>query len=103
MLHKSDYVKSGVPIVNPMNIVDRQIIPDERMLISEKTRERLQRYVLKKDDIVIARRGNLKKCAVIQKEQEGWLCGTGSFFLRLLEINRNYFVLAYCSAKSQLI
>ena len=101
MLHKSDYVKNGIPIINPMNIVGGTIIPDERVLISEKTKERLKRYILRQGDIVIARRGNLGKCAVVNTEQEGWLCGTGSFFLRLLEVNLEYFVMTYCSKKSQ--
>ncbi|MBN1627376.1 MAG: hypothetical protein JW944_12715, partial [Deltaproteobacteria bacterium] len=28
MLHKSDYIEKGIPIVNPMNIVDGRIYPD---------------------------------------------------------------------------
>jgi len=101
MLHKSDYVKDGIPIVNPTNILNRQIISDPRMQISKSTKERLIRYILQKDDIVIARRGNLEKCAVVCTEQTGWLCGTGSFFLRLLKINLDFFVLVYTSIKSQ--
>lgn len=101
MLHKSDYVMNGIPIVNPMNMVNRRIIPDKRMLISEKTRERLKHYELHQGDVVIARRGNLAKCAVVNSGQAGFLCGTGSFFLRLLCVNLDFFVLAYCSKKSQ--
>ncbi len=101
MLHKSDYVKSGIPVVNPMNVVDGNILADDRMQISEKTRDRLKRYALNAGDLVIARRGNLRKCAVVQEEQNGWLCGTGSFFLRILAINKAFLQLAYCSENSQ--
>lgn len=101
MLHKADYVKDGIPIINPTHIVDRKIIPDQRMLISEKTRERLKRYELRQGDVVIARRGNLEKCAVVKANQAGFLCGTGSFFLRLLCVNLDFFVMAYCAKKSQ--
>ncbi|OPY75055.1 MAG: EcoKI restriction-modification system protein HsdS [Syntrophorhabdus sp. PtaU1.Bin153] len=101
MLHKSDYVKEGIPIVNPMNMVDRRITADQRMLISEGTRERLKKYMLRGGDIVIARRGNLEKCAVVTADQEGWLCGTGSFFLRLIAVNLEFFTMMYCSTKFQ--
>ena len=101
MLHKSDYVKIGIPVINPTTIMNRQIIPDPRMQISKNTRTRLNRYVLRQGDVVIARRGNLEKCAVVSDEQEGWLCGTRSFFLRLLRINLDFFLLVYSSIKSQ--
>jgi len=101
MLHKSDYVKDGIPIVNPMNIKNGKITADSRMLISEKTRKRLLRYALKENDIVIARRGNLEKCAVVEKAHENWLCGTGSFFLRIKNIHIPFFLMVYRSAPSQ--
>ena len=82
MLHKSDYVTVGVPLVNPVNIVDGTIRPDERKMISSDTRERLQSYILRAGDIVIARRGEIGRCAVVTKEQTGWVCGTGCFFVR---------------------
>jgi type I restriction enzyme S subunit len=57
------------------------------MCISPKTKEKLKRYSLKQGDFVIARRGDLSKCAVVSSKQDGWLCGTGSFFLRILYLN----------------
>ena len=83
MLHKSDYVPNGIPLVNPMNIVDSKIIPSSKMMVNEKTRDRLSSYVLKTGDIVIGRRGELGRCALVTKHEAGWLCGTGSFFVRL--------------------
>lgn len=44
MLHKSDYVPEGIPLVNPMNIVNSRIVASSRMMVSEKTRERLRAY-----------------------------------------------------------
>lgn len=83
MLHKSDYVKSGIPLVNPANMQNGSIVPSERMLVDETTRERLSSYVLHEGDIVVARRGDLGRCAVVTQSEDGWICGTGSFFLRL--------------------
>ena len=83
MLHKSDYVPDGIPLVNPMNIVDSSIVPSRKMMVSERTRERLRSYVLKAGDVVIGRRGELGRCALVTDREDGWLCGTGSFFVRL--------------------
>lgn len=82
-LHKSDYVVDGIPLINPKNIIDGKIIPITKMQVSPETVERLSSFKVAPNDIVIARRGNMGRCAVVQPDQEGWLCGTGSFVLRL--------------------
>jgi type I restriction enzyme S subunit len=82
LLHKSDYEVGGIPLVNPINIVDRSVVPDERKAVGKATAKRLSRYALQEDDIVIGRRGEIGRCAVISADQAGWLCGTGSFFIR---------------------
>jgi type I restriction enzyme S subunit len=83
MLHKSDYVPDGIPLVNPMNIVDSRIVPSNKMMVNEETRDRLSSYMLKAGDVVIGRRGELGRCALVTEREAGWLCGTGSFFVRL--------------------
>jgi len=98
MLHKSDYVPEGIPLVNPMNIVDSRIVPSSRMMVSEKTRKRLNAYALKTGDIVIGRRGELGRCALVTDAESGWLCGTGSFILRLSKfMDRKFFVALFSS------
>ncbi len=98
MLHKSDYVPNGIPLVNPMNIVDSCIIPSKKMMVDEKTRDRLSGYSLKVGDIVIARRGELGRCALVTEREEGWLCGTGSFFVRLSNgLDGKFFVALFTS------
>ena len=84
ILHKSDYVDDGVPLVNPINIVGDSIVPDPSKLISEVTIKRLSNYVLEEGDIVLGRRGEIGRCAVIGPNERGWVCGTGSFFIRPL-------------------
>lgn len=98
MLHKFDYIEHGIPLINPMNIVDDQIVPSPRMQVGEDTYKRLESYVLKKGDIVIARRGELGRCAVVGDTEDGWLCGTGSFYLKLPDsIFARYFTLLFRS------
>jgi type I restriction enzyme S subunit len=82
VLHKSDYVDDGVPLVNPINIVGERIVPDPTKLIGEATRRRLAGYVLQDGDIVVGRRGEIGRCAVVGTREAGWVCGTGSFFIR---------------------
>ena len=84
LLHKSDYVDVGVPLVNPINIVGGVIVPNSSKLIDKSTKERLKSYVLSDGDIVIGRRGEIGRCAVIGSKEDGWICGTGCFFIRPL-------------------
>ena len=82
MLHKSDYVDGGIPIVNPINIIDDRIEANDNKTVSEETIKKLNTYILDVDDIVIGRRGEIGRCAVVQADQAGWLCGTGCFYIK---------------------
>lgn len=81
-LHKSDYTNDGVPIVNPMHIVDGKIEPTRTMTITEQAAKNLSEFRMKPGEIVIGRRGDMGRCAVVQAHQLGWLCGTGSMIIR---------------------
>ncbi|WP_316636888.1 restriction endonuclease subunit S [uncultured Ruminococcus sp.] len=81
MLHKSDYVSSGIPLVNPANIISEHIFPSEKMMVSQQTAERLSSYILSVGSIVMGRRGEMGRCALVTDVENGWLCGTGSFFM----------------------
>ena len=98
MLHKSDYVPKGIPLVNPTNLIGDKITPSSKMLVDGQTRERLSKYILLKGELVIARRGDLSKCAVVTEKEDGWLCGTGSFFVQPTDfISKKYFLKLYKS------
>ncbi|OUL28624.1 hypothetical protein BV372_24810 [Nostoc sp. T09] len=85
LLHKSDYVSNEIPIVNPANIEDDKIIPNFNKTVSKDIVKRLQAYILKQNDVVVGRRGEIGRCAVVREEQAGWLCGSGSFFIKPFE------------------
>lgn len=96
MLHKSDYVQDGIPLVNPVNMVAGKIISSAKMMVSQKTKDKLASYVLNINDIVIARRGDLGRCAIVTARESGWICGTGSFILRLpTDVFLSYFTLFF--------
>lgn len=93
-LSQSDYVKNGVPIVNPIHIIDMKIIHDKEQTISNVKYEELKNYILDENDIIMARRGEMGRCAVITKNEKGWICGTGSLFIRP---NKNFIIGKYLS------
>lgn len=82
LLHREDYITNGIPLVNPTHIVNKKICPDFNFTISDKKREELRQYLLKEGDIVLARRGEIGRCGLITQKEDGYLCGTGSLFVR---------------------
>ncbi len=82
LLHKSDYVANGIPLVNPAHITEIGIEPDLLKTVSKETALRLKSYIMREGDIVIGRRGEMGRCALVTEIEDGWLCGTGSFFIK---------------------
>ena len=82
-LHQSDYQQKGIPVINPASITNGRLIPIDRMAVGPATLERLATFKLRAGDIVMARRGEMGRCAVVTEKEDGWLCGTGSLILRL--------------------
>ena len=80
LLHQEDYIKGGHALVNPSHIIDGKIAADEKLTISNDKYAELQPYHLQKDDVVMGRRGEMGRCAVV--ESDGLLCGTGSLIIR---------------------
>jgi type I restriction enzyme S subunit len=94
MLHQSDYIVGGVPVVNPSHMVGGRICSDPKVTVSPGMAEQLESYKLAAGDIVMARRGEVGRAALVTEEEEGWLCGTGSFIVRFIpEILRAYVLL----------
>ena len=100
MLHKSDYIENGIPLINPTNIRTNHIDYDSCMRISFQKYDELSHYALSEKDIILARRGDLSKCGIIQSS-EMQICGTGCFFMKLYMINHFFFKFVYQSQMSQ--
>ena len=82
-LHQSDYEIGGTPVINPASMQDGKIVPVEKMAVGDKILERLATFKLRAGDIVMGRRGEMGRCAVVTEQEDGWLCGTGSLILHL--------------------
>lgn len=101
MVHKSDYTDDGIPLVNPTNIKGQQIVAENICKVALTKYDELRAYVLSENDIVLARRGDLSKCAIVNEEQIGWLAGTGSFFMHIMELSLEFFIMLYTSPYAQ--
>jgi type I restriction enzyme S subunit len=82
LLHKEDYAVNGIPLVNPMHIAGGKIRADPRHAVTRQTWTRLAAYRLHSGDVVLGRRGEMGRCAVVRDDADGYLCGTGSLFIR---------------------
>ncbi len=84
-LHSHEYVEGGVPVINPSSIVDGCIVPDKRSTVGRVVVERLNHHKLVENELVVGRRGEMGRCAVVSCKEAGWLCGTGSMKVSLSE------------------
>ena len=99
-LHKKDYIEGGVPLVNPVHIVDSKIVVDSSFTLSKEKFESLPNYHLQLNDIVMGRRGEMGRCAVVGENESGFFCGTGSLFLRPNNAVTSEFLLRAIMSKS---
>ncbi len=86
LLHAEDYISNGVPLINPSHIIGGKIVPNTELTLSEDKYRELKSYHLMKNDVVVARRGEIGRCAIVTDNQK-LFCGTGSMFIR---IQNNY-------------
>lgn len=98
-LHKSDYTCDGIPIVNPMHITKNRIEPTRTMTITESAASKLSEFRVKSGEIIIGRRGDMGRCAVVPLESNGWLCGTGSMIIRPQNAEPNFLQMVLASPK----
>ena len=92
-LHKSDYVPNGTPVINPINIKNGKIFPDNAVAVSKETLANMGRFKVRAGDVIFGRRGEMGRCAPVTHIEDGWLCGTGSLILRPTKlINVEYLV-----------
>ena len=82
-LHASDYKVTGTPVVMPANIGDGRVVEENIARIHTTDADRLSQHKLQCGDIVLSRRGDVTRNALVGLREEGWLCGTGCLKVRL--------------------
>lgn len=81
-LHASDYVESGVPVVMPQDMSGNAVSEERIKQVPRAKAQELSAHALLAGDILLPRRGELDRRALITETQAGWLCGTGSVRVR---------------------
>lgn len=99
-LHAYDYVEHGeCPVVMPQDMVESRLSTAHIQRITNERAEELAVYRLKPGDVVLPRRGELDRRALVTVAEEGWLCGTGSVRVRVRQdISKRAVFLALSSA-----
>ena len=82
LLHQEDYVEGGMPLVNPKHIQHGAIQLDPSETVSARKFAELDTYHLQAGDVVMGRRGEMGRCAIVTEDSGPLLCGTGSLLVR---------------------
>lgn len=81
-LKSSEYIDDGTAVINPSHLLQGRVAADRRIAVGPAKARELARHALREGDLVVARRGELGRCAVVTQEAAGALCGTGSAIIR---------------------
>jgi len=83
-LHAYDYVDDGeCPVVMPQDMVDGRISTTNIQRITNERADELTAHRLRAGDVLLPRRGELDRRALVTATESGWLCGTGSVRIRV--------------------
>jgi type I restriction enzyme S subunit len=77
-----DYVEEGISVINPQSILEDGVDYSNGPFVTDAKAVALTRHIFQFNDIVLARRGEMGRCAVIGRGDPVALCGTGSILLR---------------------
>ncbi len=82
-LAASEYVDDGVPVINPSHIDGGQIQPERGVSVPAQTAsDGLQRHRLRAGDLVMGRKGDVGRSALIRAAEDGYVCGSDSIAVR---------------------
>ncbi len=96
LLHKEDYIAGGHALINPSHIINGKIVIDPKLTVSDEKYCELSSYGMHVGDVVLGRRGEMGRCAVVTNE--GYLCGTGSMIIRTGNEMKPYFMQSILSS-----
>ncbi|RKZ12759.1 restriction endonuclease subunit S [bacterium] len=66
----------------PANMKNNRVDLSNIALITEEDAQRLSKYIVRENDIVYSRRGDVTQKALIREKEAGYFCGTGCLLLR---------------------
>ena len=75
-LHSSDYADEGTPIIMPKDMIGGKISHQDLIRVPDEHLQRLKRHQEFAGDLMVARKGDVRKCVYITENENGWLTGS---------------------------
>ena len=75
-LHNSDYSETGTPIIMPKDMINGHISHENLIYVSDEHVNRLKRHQVHGGNIIVARKGDVRKCVFITERENGWMTGS---------------------------
>ncbi len=82
-LQANEYIDDGVPVFMPTDIRGSHLDVDGAAKISKDKAAQLGRHQLQVGDLLLSRRGDLSRCAVVTPLSSSGICGTGCLLIRV--------------------
>ncbi len=82
VLSAKEYTAVGWPIINPTDMNNGRIDHRDGPCVDDATASRLEVFRLKKGDVLLARKADLSKAVLADREHEGWIGGSDTIRLR---------------------
>ncbi len=84
-LHNSDYSETGTPLIMPKDMINGHISHTNLIYISDEHVSRLRRHQVHNGNIMVARKGDVRKCVFITGNEDGWMTGSDCLKVALNE------------------
>ena len=81
-LSAREYVDDGIPLINPTHILGGRIWPESHVSVTPAKSDELSRHMLQVGDIILGRKGDVDKAAIVRDENLPALCGSDAMLLR---------------------
>lgn len=96
-LKASEYVESGIPVINVRNIGYGDLRDEKLEYLPDEVAERLSTHILREGDIVFGRKGAVDRHLLVMQAQKGWVQGSDCIRLRILfnAISPEYLTFAF--------
>lgn len=82
-LSAKEFVEGGVPVIHPSHIRDGRATIDPKSTLPPDRAAQLKRWQVAAGDIVLMRKGDVGRSAIITPEQSGWIISSDCISIRL--------------------
>lgn len=82
-LSAREYVKQGIPVIHPSHIRDNRVTVDSASTVTADKAATLSRWKVETGDIVLMRKGDVGRSAIITADEAGWILGSDCISVRV--------------------